>query len=157
MATQARLTKLDSDGVNAFMNGPLAEFIAALHDLGIDSNGTLSPRSIARGYTNPDTFPLTKPLGIGLMAGGDTVHGSTLNTTTLKFTQSIDQIIQGLTDLSQEVKDSLTKMVNEFLKKQGDTLSDIKAADFLNLIKSATGTGTNGPNGLPNPSQTTTT
>ncbi|MFZ3468001.1 type VII secretion system-associated protein [Streptomyces sp. 4.24] len=137
MPTQAQLTKLDTPAVNAFVNGPLTEFLTAIEDLGKDSGSALSPRNIARGYTNPDTFSLQKPLGMGLMAGGDTVHGSTLNTTTLKFTQSIDVMLQNMTNLSQEIKDTLLKMVEEFLKKQGTTLDDIKAQEFLNTIKSA--------------------
>ncbi|MCX4536926.1 type VII secretion system-associated protein [Streptomyces sp. NBC_00841] len=144
MPTQAQLTKLDTPAINAFINGPLTEFLAVIEELGKDSGTALSPRNIARGYTNPDTFSLTKPLAIGLMSGGDTVHGSTLNSTTLKFTQSIDTMLQNMTNLSQEIKDTLLKMVEEFLKKQGGTLDDIKAQEFLNTIKSA-GSPTNDP------------
>ncbi|MFD3993250.1 type VII secretion system-associated protein [Streptomyces sp. NPDC058583] len=137
MPTQAQLTKLDTPAIQAFINGPLTEFLNAIVELGKDSGTTLSPRNIARGYTNPDTFSLTKPLAIGLMAGDDTVHGSTLNSSTLKFTQSIDTMLQNMTNLSQEIKDTLLKMIDEFLKKQGGTLDDIKAQEFLNTIKSS--------------------
>ncbi|MFB6781921.1 type VII secretion system-associated protein [Streptomyces sp. NPDC056352] len=149
MPTQAQLTKLDTPAINAFINGPLAEFVAMLEELGKDSGGTPSPSRIARGYTNPDTFSLTKPLGLGLLVGGDTVHGGTLNTSTLKFAQSIDQILQSLTNLTQEIKDALLKMVDEFLKNQGSSMDDIKAQEFLNKIKSA-GSPKDNTTGLPN-------
>ncbi|MFD3941809.1 type VII secretion system-associated protein [Streptomyces sp. NPDC058579] len=149
MPTQAQLTKLDTPAIQAFINGPLTEFLNAIVELGKDSGTALSPRNIARGYTNPDTFALMKPLAIGLMSGDDTVHGSTLNSTTLKFTQSIDTMLQQMTNLSEEIRDTLLKMIDEFLKKQGGTLDDIKAQEFLNTIKSS-GSSPNNPTGLPN-------
>ncbi|MFD8012765.1 type VII secretion system-associated protein [Streptomyces sp. NPDC058955] len=157
MPTQANLTKLDATAVNAFVNGPLAEFLAALDLIGQDSGGTLSPRSIAHGYTNPDTFPLTKPLAIGLMAGGDTVHGSTLNTSTLKFTQSVDQNLRNLQNLSQELRDTLIAMVEKFLTKQGQSLTQISAQEFLNTIRSASGPATTDPTKIPDATSTTGT
>ncbi|MGW2013588.1 type VII secretion system-associated protein [Streptomyces sp. NPDC001927] len=150
MPTQANLTKLDSPAIQAFINGPFAEFLATLEQLGKDSGTDLSPRNIARGYTNPDNFSLVKPLAIGMMTTSDNMHGQSLNGNTQVFTESIDKILQFIQNLSQEIKDTLLKMIDEFLKKQGGTLDDIKAQEFLNTIKSAGSPNNPNTTGLPN-------
>ncbi|MFJ3903990.1 type VII secretion system-associated protein [Streptomyces sp. NPDC090025] len=155
MPTDAQLTKLDSPAIQAFINGPLAEFFATLEALGKDSGTDLSPRNIARGYTNPDNFTLVKPLAIGIMTSSDNMHGQSLNGNTQVFTESIDKILTFIQNLSQEIEDTLLKMIEEFLKKQGGTLDDIKAQEFLNTIKSAGSPKIPNTTGLPDDSTTT--
>ncbi|GGQ79324.1 type VII secretion system-associated protein [Streptomyces flaveolus] len=136
MPTEAQLTTLDSAALRKFIEGPLTEFINDLVKVRSDDGNTLAVRSVAHGYTQPDTFYLTKPLALGYMGADDTVHGNTFNSKTLSFAEALDGILQAQSDsVLPHIKDGLQKVITEFMKQQGGNLESIKASDFLEYVK----------------------
>lgn len=130
----ADLTRLDAASLKTFREHDLAEFITDLKNIMKDDpNGVRSLHSVVKGITSPDYIGENAVLGIGLMAGDDTVYGKTLLASVLSSATSIDTILEAQGKLFGDIDDNLESTITTLLKTQDASLEGINGEKFLDI------------------------
>ncbi|MFB7054891.1 type VII secretion system-associated protein [Streptomyces vinaceus] len=129
-------THLDSASLTAFADHDLASFISALTAIRKDAEGSgiQALKSILDGRTTPETLQQNSVLAIGLMAGGDQVHGQSLIAAIKAAAESVDTVLGDQQDLFKDIDRDLRDTIRTLLATQGSSLNSISAADFLDAF-----------------------
>jgi hypothetical protein len=131
----ADLTHLDSPGLQAFVDGDLADFITELEKIRKDDPaGAQALKSLLDGRNTPGTLQENPFLAIGLMAGGDDVHGATLISKIKDMAQSVDDIFGAQKTLFKDIDSDLRETIRTLLKTQGSNLTSINGEKLLDIF-----------------------
>ncbi|MFF7361761.1 type VII secretion system-associated protein [Streptomyces sp. NPDC008125] len=130
----ADLTHLDSAGLQRFKDNDIADFIADLKAIGKDEAGVRALHSIVKGITTPEHIDENPVLAIGLMAGDETVSGSSLVTVVKTAAEAIDEIFDAQSTLFGDIDRDLGETIRTLLKTQGASLTSIDGEKLLDIF-----------------------
>ncbi|MEU8588763.1 type VII secretion system-associated protein [Streptomyces sp. NPDC048664] len=136
----ADLTHLDKAGMQAFVNGDLADFITAIDKIRKDDPaGARALKSLLDGRNTADTLQENPFLAIGLMAGSDDVHGASLITKVKAMAQSVDDIFGSQKTLFKDIDTDVRETIRTLLATQGDNLGSIDGEKLLDVFSDVDG------------------
>ncbi|MET8635066.1 type VII secretion system-associated protein [Streptomyces sp. NPDC004096] len=131
----ADLTHLDSRGLQAFLDGDVADFVTALEQIRKDDPaGAQALKSLLDGRNTPDTLQENPFLAIGLMAGTDDVHGASLISKVKDEAQSVDDIFAAQRTLFKDIDSDVRETIRTLLKTQGSSLTSIDGEKLLDIF-----------------------
>ncbi|MFC4508302.1 MULTISPECIES: type VII secretion system-associated protein [Streptomyces] len=129
------LTRLDSRGIQTFIETTLAEFLAEFEKIRKDDpNSARALKTMLAGTATPETLDENQFAAIGLMAADDSVHGQSLIKTITTVAGSVDDEMAANHTLFKDIDRDLRETVKTLLTTQDTNLSSIDGEKFLDIF-----------------------